>query len=109
MADSPPLAPAAIHILLAIGPGERHGYAIMREVETLTDGRTRLAPGTLYTNIKRLLAAGLIEESTERPDPELDDQRRRYYRLTAIGRTAVSSEVRRLESLVSKVRPWIAE
>jgi DNA-binding PadR family transcriptional regulator len=109
MADIPPLAPAAIHILLAIGPGERHGYAIMREVETLTDGRTRLAPGTLYTNIKRLLAAGLIEESTERPDPELDDERRRYYRLSAIGRTAVASEVRRLESLVTKALPWVRE
>lgn len=109
MTDTPPLAPAAIHILLAIGPGERHGYAIMREVEVLTDGRTRLAPGTLYTNIKRLLAAGLIEESTERPDPELDDERRRYYRLTATGRAAVSAEVRRLESLVSKALPWIRE
>jgi DNA-binding PadR family transcriptional regulator len=109
MTDNPPFASAAIHILLAIGPGERHGYAIMREVEALTDGRIRLAPGTLYTNIKRLLAAGLIEETTERPDPELDDERRRYYRLTATGRTAVSSEVRRLESLVSKVRPWAGE
>jgi DNA-binding PadR family transcriptional regulator len=68
-----------------------------------------LAPGTLYTNIKRLLASGLIEESAERPDPELDDERRRYYRLTATGRAAVSSEIRQLESLVSKVLPWLGD
>jgi DNA-binding PadR family transcriptional regulator len=100
---------AAIHILLAIGPGERHGYAIMREIEVLTDGRVRVAPGTLYANIRRLLGEGLIEETDERPDPGLDDERRRYYRLTATGRAVVAAEVERLASLVSKVGPWVAD
>jgi DNA-binding PadR family transcriptional regulator len=104
-----PLPPAAIYILLAIGPGERHGYAIMTEVLTQSDGSVRLAPGTLYTNIKRLLASGLIEESDERPDPERDDQRRRYYRLTTGGRRVVASEVARMESLVARARPWMRE
>jgi DNA-binding PadR family transcriptional regulator len=103
------LGPAAIHILLAIGPGERHGYAILREVEALTDGRIRLFPGTLYTNLKRLLADGLIEESDQRPHPDVDDLRRRYYRLTPTGRTVIAAEVRGLESLLTRVRPWIRE
>ena len=100
------LTTAALHILVAIGPGERHGYSIMTEVEQLTNGALRLAPGTLYTTIKRLLNAGLIEETGERPDPGLDDQRRRYYRLTPGGRAVVTAEVRRLETLVSTARPW---
>jgi DNA-binding PadR family transcriptional regulator len=103
----PPLPPAAIHILLAIGPGERHGYGIMTEVATLTDGAVRLAPGTLYTNIKRLLAGGLIEESDERPDPDNGDQRRRYYRLTAAGQQVVVTEVARMEVLVAGAQRWI--
>ena len=100
------LTTAALHILVAIGPDERHGYAIMTEVERLTDGAVRLAPGTLYVTIKRLLDANLIEETGERPDAGLDDQRRRYYRLTPSGLATVASEVRRLESLVSSARPW---
>lgn len=104
-----PLPPAAIHILLAIGPDERHGYAIMSEVATLTNGAVRLAPGTLYTNIKRLLASGLIEESDERPDPDRDDARRRYYRLSSTGRRRVTTEVARMESLVTKTRPWVRD
>ena len=107
MAQPERLGPAAIHILVALGPTEQHGYSIMRQVETLSDGQVRLAPGTLYTNIKRLLAAGLIEESSERPDPELDDERRRYYRLTDTGRTAVAAEVGRMESLVRRAQPWL--
>jgi len=107
--DGAPLPPAAIHILLAIGPGERHGYGIMTEVATQTEGTVRLAPGTLYTNIKRLLASGLIEETDVRPDPERDDQRRRYYRLTTAGRRVVTADVARMESLVRKARPWIRE
>jgi DNA-binding PadR family transcriptional regulator len=103
------LGSAAVHILVALGPSERHGYSIMREVENLSDGHVRLAPGTLYTNIKRLLAAGLIEEIDERPDPELDDERRRYYRLTDAGRNAVSAEVERMESLVARARPWLKD
>lgn len=104
--DRSTLTTAALYILVAIGPGERHGYSIMTEVERLTTGAVRLAPGTLYTTIKRLLGAGLIEESGERPDASLDDQRRRYYRLTPGGRAVVASEVRRLESLVSSARSW---
>ena len=93
-------------IMLAIGPEERHGYAIMREVTRITDGATKLGPGAVYTTIRRLLQDGLIEEVDERPDPEMDDQRRRYYRLTGTGKAAVSAEVRRLESLVQAARPW---
>ena len=84
--DLLPLTPAVLNILLAVADEERHGYAIMREVEERTGGQTRLGPGTLYGSIKRMLADGLIEESDERPDPALDDQRRRYYRITDFGR-----------------------
>jgi DNA-binding PadR family transcriptional regulator len=99
-----PLTPAILHILLALADGERHGYAIMQEVARLTGGRVRLGPGTLYGSIKRMLAAGLIEETDERPDPELDDERRRYYRVTADGRQATSEEVERLSRLVHVAR-----
>jgi len=102
--DLSPLTPAVFHILLALADGEQHGYGIMREVETLTGGALRLGPGTLYGTIKRLLAAGLIEESEERPDPALDDERRRYYRLTGAGRRAAEAEARRLETLVGAAR-----
>ena len=98
-----------MHVLIAIGPEERHGYAIMREIVRMTEGATRLGPGGVYTTIKRLLDDGLIEECDERPDPELDDQRRRYYRLTGTGRAVAGAEVRRLESLVRAARPWALE
>jgi DNA-binding PadR family transcriptional regulator len=93
--DRSTLTTAALHILVAIGPGERHGYSIMIEIERLTDGAVRLAPGTLYVTIKRLLGANLIEETGERPDADLDDQRRRYYRVTPGGRKEVASELGR--------------
>jgi DNA-binding PadR family transcriptional regulator len=102
----PSLSRTALHVLLAIGPEERHGYAIMREIARMTEGATRLGPGGIYTTIRRLLDDGLIEESDERPDPELDDQRRRYYRLTGTGRAVAAGEVRRLETLVAAARPW---
>lgn len=105
----PPLSRTALHVLLAIGPEERHGYAIMGEVARITGGALRLGPGGVYTTIKRLLDDGLIEESDERPDPELDDQRRRYYRLTAFGRAVAAAEVRRLETVVRASRPWALE
>lgn len=108
-ASLPPVTRTALHVLLAIGPEERHGYAIMREVQRLTDGHVRLGPGAVYTTIRRLLDDGLIEESDERPDPDVDDQRRRYYRLTGLGRAVAGSEVRRLEALVSAARPWALE
>jgi DNA-binding PadR family transcriptional regulator len=102
--DMLPLTPAVFHILLALADGEKHGYAIMQEVEALTDGKIRLGPGTLYGSIKRLLAGGLIEESDERPDPELDDERRRYYRLTEFGQRIATAEAERLFLLVRQAR-----
>jgi len=105
----PRVSRTAMLILLAIGPEERHGYAIMREVARLTDGATKLGPGGVYTTIRRLLDDGLIEESDERPDAELDDQRRRYYRLTGLGRAVAAAEARRMQSLVQAARPWALE
>jgi DNA-binding PadR family transcriptional regulator len=99
-----PLTPAVFNILLALADGEKHGYAIMQEVETITDGQMQMGPGTLYGSIKRLLAAGLIEESDERPDPELDDERRRYYCLSGLGQLVLAAEVARLETLVLAAR-----
>ena len=102
--DLLPLTPAVFNILLAVADEERHGYAIMGEVEERTGGKTRLGPGTLYGSIKRMLADGLIEESEERPDPALDDQRRRYYRITDFGRRVAGAEAERLFSLVETAR-----
>jgi DNA-binding PadR family transcriptional regulator len=95
-----PLTAAVFHILLALSDGERHGYAIMQEVTQSTEGQIKMGPGTLYGTIKRLLAAKLVEESAERPDPNLDDERRRYYQLTALGRRVVKAEAERLAALV---------
>jgi DNA-binding PadR family transcriptional regulator len=99
-----PLTPAVFHILLALADGERHGYGVIKEVDARTEGRVRLGPGTLYGSIKRMLAEGMIEESGERPDPELDDERRRYYRLTKFGRRVAVAEAERLSRLVSSAR-----
>ena len=88
-----PLPSATLHILVSLLAGEKHGYAIMGDVETLSDGLVKMGPGTLYGSIKRMLADGLIEEIDERPDPELDDQRRRYYRLTGLGERICTAEV----------------
>ena len=103
---TPQLSRTAMYILLAIGPEERHGYAIMTEIARMTDGAVQLGPGGIYTTIRRLLDDGLIEESDERPDPTLDDARRRYYRLTAVGMAVATAEVRRLDALVNAVRAW---
>ncbi len=102
--SSIPLTPAVFHILLALADGEKHGYAIMKEVEVQTEGRIKMGPGTLYGSIKRMLSAGLIQEVGQRPDPELDDERRRYYRLTGVGEKLVSTESRRLEKAVLVAR-----
>ena len=99
-----PLTPAVFNILLTLADGEKHGYAIMLEVEANTQGEVKMGPGTLYGSIKRMLEGGLIEESGERPDPRLDDQRRRYYRLTGIGQRAVSAEAQRLARQVTIAR-----
>lgn len=98
--DLLPLTPAVLNILLALTNQERHGYGIMQEVSAMTDNQVQMGPGTLYGSIKRMLKANLIEESGERPDPSLDDERRRYYRLTNFGRRVLAAEVNRLSSLV---------
>jgi DNA-binding PadR family transcriptional regulator len=102
--DLLPLTPAVFNILLALADGEKHGYAIMLEVETITQGEVKMGPGTLYGSIKRMLAAGLIEECAERPDITLDDERRRYYRLTGLGHKALTAEAERLSRQVSTAR-----
>lgn len=95
-----PLTPAVFHILLALADEERHGYGIMQEVARNTQGTLNMGPGTLYGSIKRMLTAGLIAESDERPDPTINDKRRRYYHLTNFGRTVASAEAERLANLV---------
>jgi DNA-binding PadR family transcriptional regulator len=99
-----PLTPAVFHILLAIANGERHGYGIMQEVSAKTGGKVVLGPGTLYGTINRMLEAGLIEESGERSDPELNDERRRYYRITGKGWRAAVAEAGRLQGLLRLAR-----
>ena len=99
-----PLAPATFEILLALVDGERHGYAIMKDVTTRTGGAVKLGPGTLYGALKRLLEGGLVEESSERSDPELGDDRRRYYRLTGFGLRVARLEARRLDAMVRAAR-----
>jgi DNA-binding PadR family transcriptional regulator len=99
-----PLTPVALNVLLALADGERHGYGIMLEVRERTAGRVRLGPGTLYGAIKRLKEGGVIEESGQRPDPEADDERRRYYRLSGFGGEVLAAEVERLDALVRAAR-----
>ncbi|HEY4425213.1 MAG TPA: helix-turn-helix transcriptional regulator [Pyrinomonadaceae bacterium] len=99
-----PLTPAMFHILLALADKERHGYHIMREVDERTEGNVKLGPGTLYGSIKRMMGDGLIEELEERPDPELDDERCRYYRLTDFGFRVATAEAQRLEQMVRSAR-----
>ena len=100
----PGLTPPVFHILLALADGERHGYAIGQDVAVQADGRLDLGPGTLHGCLKRMLAAALVEESDVRPDPALDDERRRYYRLTRLGRRTLEAEVARLAQAVSAAR-----
>jgi len=99
-----PLKTQWFHILLALAGGEQHGYGIMQEVLERTSGKVRLWPATLYGSIKRLIEADLIQESDERPAPELDDARRRYYRLTPLGRAVLNAECERLQELVHAIR-----
>jgi DNA-binding PadR family transcriptional regulator len=95
---------ALLHILLAVADRERHGYAIMQDVRERTDGAFKLGPGTLYGSIRRLLEADLIEELDERPDPDHDDTRRRYYRITPRGRKVAVEETARLAKLLRHAR-----
>lgn len=99
-----PLKTNWFHIMLSLADGEQHGYSIMQEVSERTSGKLRLWPATLYGSIKRLIEFGLIEESDERPAPELDDARRRYYRLTRLGKRVLDAETARLEELVRMVQ-----
>src|SRR5216683_784646 len=102
--DFLPLKTNWFHILLSLAAGEQHGYGIMQEVSERTGGKVRLWPATLYGTLKRLIDENLIEESDERPAPELDDARRRYYRLTSLGRRVLAVESVRLEDLVRVIR-----
>ena len=99
-----PLTPAVFNILLALADSEKHGYGIMLEVEANTNGQVLMGPGTLYGSIKRMLKTELIEESDERADPKMDDQRRKYYRLTDLGRRTLRMEAERLASQVMVAR-----
>jgi DNA-binding PadR family transcriptional regulator len=99
-----PLSQPVFHILLALADDERHGYGIMQEVKSRTGGQVRLVPGTLYGAIKRLLKQRLIEEAGEREDPELSDERRRYYRLTQFGQRVLTADVERLTRLVEQAQ-----
>ena len=99
-----PLAASSFQILLSLADEERHGYGIMKEVEARTEGKVRLGPGILYGNIKRMLEEGLIERSEERPDPESDDERRVYYRLSGFGQRVALAETERLAQLISMAR-----
>ena len=99
-----PLTPVVFEILLALAEGEQHGYAVMLEVERRSGGTVTLHPGSLYRALNRLLESGLIEELDERPDPENDDERRRYYRLTKLGTEVAAAEAARLASQVTAAR-----
>ena len=103
-----PLTQPVFHILLALAGEERHGYGIMQDVAGQTNGALQLGPGTLYGCLKRMVAAGLVEESDERPDPTLDDERRRYYRMTPLGSRAVRAEAQRLAGAVLAARTKLA-
>ena len=99
-----PLPPATFHILLALAEEDRHGYAIIQDVEARTGGELRLSAGTLYRSVQRMLEQGLIVETRERPAPEEDDERRRYYRISLLGTTVAKAEGRRLSELVRMAR-----
>jgi DNA-binding PadR family transcriptional regulator len=94
-----PLPPVVFHILLSLGDGERHGYALKREIVRRTSGKLKPGPGVLYGSISKMLEQGLIEESDDRPDPHLDDERRRYYRITTHGRKIAQTEAARMREL----------
>ena len=99
-----PLSLATFHILLAVADEARHGYAVIQDVESRTGGALRLSPGTLYRSIQRMLEDGLIEEVRDRPAPEMDDERRRYYRITRLGSAAARAEAARMTELVKFAR-----
>jgi DNA-binding PadR family transcriptional regulator len=99
-----PLSPAVLHVLLALADGDKHGYAIIKEVRRRTSGDVELGASSLYAVLKRMTADGFVYETEERPDPALDDERRRYYRLSSLGRDVAVAELRRLESILVQAR-----
>lgn len=99
-----PLTPAMFQVLVALADGDKHGYAVIKEVRRRTNDKVQLGAGTLYAIVKRLLDGGLIIECDERPDPALDDERRRYYRLTSDGRAVAQAETRRLEEVLDQAK-----
>jgi DNA-binding PadR family transcriptional regulator len=99
-----PLPTAVFHILVALADRDRHGYSIMQDVAARTDGKVRLSAGTLYSSIHRMLEQGLVEELRESPNPESKDERRRYYRLTRLGRQVATADARRLSDMLSQAR-----
>ena len=99
--DSAPLTPAVLHILLSLSTRERHGYGIMKQVEEDSGGKVKMGPGTLYGSIGRMIDAGLIQESDKKADPEMGDERRVYYAITALGQKALSAELARYDEVVS--------
>lgn len=103
-APDTPLTPAVLHILLTLSSEERHGYAIMKQVESDSQGKVRMGPGTLYGSIGRMLQAGLIRETNKKIDPDLDDERRIYYQITALGKTTLSAELDRYREVVAIAR-----
>ena len=102
--QNPSLSQPALQVLLALSDGDKHGWAILKDIERFTEGEIQLSAGTLYGLVKRLFAQNLIEESPDRPPFHWDDQRRRYYRLTMTGREAAASEIARLENMVAVAR-----
>lgn len=96
-----PLTPAVFQILLVLAGGERHGYGIMKQVEADTHGKVSMGPGTLYGSLKRMLDAGLVRESDQRVDPEMDDQRRIYYAITGTGAQALAAELERYRQIIT--------
>jgi DNA-binding PadR family transcriptional regulator len=99
--SNPPLTPAVFHILLALSSGERHGYGIMKQVEVDSQGTVTMGAGTLYGSLKRMLDAGLVQESNKRVDPAIGDERRIYYQMTGVGKKALSTELERYQHLVT--------
>src|ERR1700751_5613194 len=104
-----PLTPAVLHILLALSTQERHGYGIMKQVEADSQGKVKMGPGTLYGSIGRMMEAALIRESVKRVDPEIDDERRIYYKLTGAGRAALEAELERYRRVVARGKGRLAD
>ncbi len=99
-----PLTPAVLHILLALSTQERHGYGIMKQVESDSEGKVKMGPGTLYGSIRRMIEAGLIRESDKAIDPDMDDERRIYYKITGQGQAALTAELERYRAVVAVAR-----